>query len=162
LKIWIEENQLINGLSRVLRITWFSVRAMVYLLAITALTFYLDASLRPPGFTGHSLVVLILIPFASYRLAKDCNFKAVLFIFGCLAAMPILLMVFSDVLVFSWSDAGTAWRYIAVSLLFLLAMGFISLFGASRRWKQGRSYSGFEIIANESQADKTRSQIDSI
>lgn len=149
-RIRIEENRLTNRFRRVSRITWFSARATGYLLAMAALMFYLDASLRPPGFTGHSLLVLVLIPFASYHLANDCNLKVFFFVFGCLAAMPILLIVFTDVLVFSWSDIGTAWRYIAVSILFLLAMGFVSLFGASRCWKQGSLSSGFEVIPKES------------
>src|ERR1022692_4561730 len=64
-------------------LAWLSIRAIGYLVITWAAIFYLELNLRPPGFTGHSLIALAILPFGSYVLARDCRSRV---FFSSLAA----------------------------------------------------------------------------
>ena len=128
-------------------IVWFTARTIAYVLATWAAIFLLDVNLQPPGFTGRGFLALLIPIFGSWRVAKDCKSRIFFFVFGFVAAVPILLLLFSESdYVFSLYDIVTAWRYCVVSILFLTAIGLICVYVAVRRWHKDREARGFDVV----------------
>jgi len=133
-----------------LGVAWLLARTIGYIFGTWAVMFYLDANLRPPGFTGRSVFALAILPLGSYRLAKDCGSRVFFFFFGFIGAVPVVVFFFgSDFRVLSLSDMETAWRYVAASIAFLAAVGLVCSYSAIKRWEKERYLRGFEVILKE-------------